>query len=87
MLAGVAEITHLGMSTDEAVLWLFLFACATVTGVVILDVLALRSPGSAKARLDQITGYVDAHRNTVISWILLGGGIWLTARGVIGLVN
>src|SRR4051812_33743428 len=87
MLAGVAEITHLGMSTADAVLWLFLFACATVTGVVILDVLALRSPGSAAARLDKITGYVDAHRNTVISWILLGGGIWLTARGIIGLVS
>jgi hypothetical protein len=87
MLAGVAEITHLGMSTADAVLWLFLFACATVSGVVILDVLALRSPGSAAARLDRITGYVDAHRNTVISWILLGGGIWLTARGIIGLVS
>ena len=48
MLAGVAEITHLGMSTEQAVFWLFLFACATVSGVVILDVLALRSPGSAR---------------------------------------
>ncbi len=87
MLAGVAEITHLGMSTAQAVVWLFLFACATVSGVVILDVLALRSPGSAAARLEQITNYVDAHRNTVISWILLGGGIWLTARGIIGLIG
>jgi len=85
MLAGVAEITHLGMSTGQAVVWLFVFACATVSGVVILDVLALRSPGSAAARLERITDYVDSHRDSVISWILLGGGIWLTARGVIGL--
>ena len=86
MLAGVAEITRGGLGDAESVGVLFLFAVGTVAGVLILEVLALRAPGSAAARLERIQGYVDSHRDTVISWIMLGGGIWLLGRGVLGLV-
>jgi hypothetical protein len=86
MLAGVAEITRGGLGDGEAIAVTFLFALGTVTGVVILEILAFRSPGSAAARLDRIQNYVDSHRDTVISWIMLGGGIWLLGRGVVGLV-
>jgi len=86
MLAGVAEITREGLGDAEAVGVTFLFALATVSGVFILEMLAVRAPGTAAARLDRIQNYVDSHRDTVISWIMLGGGIWLIARGVIGLV-
>ena len=87
MLAGVAEITRAGTGVPESVVWLVLFACATTAGIVILEVLALRSPGSAAARLDRIRGYVDSHRDRVLRWVTLGGGIWLTARGVLGLIR
>ncbi len=87
MLAGVAEIARDDMSVADSLLWIFLFAIATAAGIGVLEVLALRSPGSAAARLDRIRTYVDTHRDTVLSWVLLGGGIWLTARGVIGVLN
>ena len=60
MLAGVAEITRAGGSTAEELAVIVLFALATVSGVVVLEVLALRSPGSAADRLQRIQGYVDA---------------------------
>ena len=85
MLAGIAEITRAGMSTLEALTLELGFAVATALGIATLQLLALRSPGSAAARLDRIRSYVDTHRDSVISWILLAGGIWLTARGVLGL--
>jgi len=86
MLAGVAEITRAGMGTAEALGIVFLFALGTVAGIVVLEILALRAPGSAAARLRRIRGYVDAHRDSVISWIMLGGGLWLLGRGILGLV-
>ena len=86
MLAGVAEITRGGLGDGEAVGVVFLFALGTVAGVAILELRALRAPGSAAARLERIQNYVDAHRASVISWIMLGGGIWLLGRGVLGLV-
>ncbi len=86
MLAGAAEITRGGLGDAEAIGVMFLFALGTVAGVVILEMLALRAPGSAAARLERIQNYVDAHRDTVVSWIMLGGGSWLLARGVLGLV-
>ncbi len=87
MLAGVAEVARDDMGTAESLVWLLLFALATTTGIVLLEILALRSPGSAAARLDRIRAYVADHRDTVLSWILLGGGIWLTGRGIIGIVG
>ena len=86
MLAGVAEITRGGLGDGEAVAVTFLFALGTVLGVLTLEILAMRAPGSAAARLDRIQNYVDSHRDTVISWIMLVGGIWLLGRGVLGLV-
>lgn len=86
MLAGVAEITRAGGSNAEELAVIVLFALATVSGVVVLEVLALRSPESAAARLQRIRGYVDSHRDSIISWITLGGGIWLLGRGILGLV-
>lgn len=87
MIAGGTEIAHLPISTAEGLLWMFGFACATTTGIVTLQVLALRSPGSAAARLERIRNYIARHKDSVLNWVLLGGGIWLTARGVIGLVR
>jgi Sap, sulfolipid-1-addressing protein len=87
MIGGVLEITSSGASTVSSVLALFLFACATATGIVILEVLAWRHPGSAADRLDRIRNYVDEHRYAVLNWIMLGGGVWLIGRGLVGLAN
>jgi hypothetical protein len=47
----------------------------------------LRSPGSAAARLERIRGMVDSHRDSVINWALLVGGLWLIGRGIVGLLR
>jgi hypothetical protein len=87
MIAGGAEIAQVQIPTAEAVVVIVLFAIASAVGIIVLEVLALRSPGSAAARLEQIRTYVATHRDSVVNWALLIGGLWLIGRGVIGLVQ
>ena len=87
MIAGGAEIAQVHIPTAEAVLVIVLFAVASAVGIIVLEVLAIRSPGSAAARLEQIRTYVDTHRDSVVNWALLIGGLWLIGRGVVGLVQ
>jgi len=86
MIAAGAEIARLDIPNAEALLWMFLFALATTAGVVVLEILAIRSPGTAASRLAEIRAYVDNHRNSVINWAYLLGGLFLIYRGLIGLL-
>ena len=86
MIAGGAEIAQAHISVVEALLVILVFALGTAGGIIVLEVLALRTPGSAAARLERIRGYVDSHRDSVINWALLIAGLWLIGRGVIGLI-
>jgi hypothetical protein len=85
MIGGVLEIAANDTNTVSSLVALFVFACATATGIAILEVLAWRNPASAPARLNRIRTYVDSHRYAVINWIMVGGGLWLIGRGLIGL--
>jgi len=86
MIAAGAEVARLDVPVAEAVLWMFLFALATTAGIVVLEILAIRSPGTAANRLDNIRAYVDNHRDSVINWAYLFGGLWLIYRALIGLL-
>jgi hypothetical protein len=87
MIAAMTEIVRADLGTTETLLWAFGFAVATTAGIVTLEVLALRSPGSAAKRLDRLRDYVDNHRNSVINWAYLLGGAWLFFRGLLGLIG
>lgn len=87
MIAGGAEIAHAGLPVAQAVGLSLLFAVLTTAGIVILEVLAWRNPASAPERLHKIENYVSTHRDTVMSWILLIGGIYLLGRGIYGVVS
>ena len=86
MIAAGAEVARLDIPRAEAVLWMVLFAIATTAGIVVLEILAIRSPGSAASRLARIRTYVDNHRDSVINWAYLFGGLFLVYRGLIGLL-
>jgi len=86
MIAAGAEVARLDVPAPEAVLWIFPFALASTAGIVVLEILAVRSPGTAAARLDRIRAYVDNHRDSVINWAYLFGGLWLIYRALIGLL-
>ncbi|HEY5423661.1 MAG TPA: GAP family protein [Ilumatobacteraceae bacterium] len=85
MIAAGAEVARLDIPAAETFLWLVLFALATTAGIVILEILAIRNPGTAAGRLDQIRAYVANHRDSVINWAYLLGGLWLIYRALIGL--
>lgn len=86
MIAAGAEIGRLETGHAEELAWMFAFALATTAGIVVLEILAIRSPGSAADRLDRIRNYVENHRDSVINWAFLLGGLWLFFRGLIGLL-
>lgn len=85
MIAAGAEIARSGMNTAASLVSAVVFACVTAIGIGALEVLALRSPGSAAARLERIRNYVSAHRDPAINLVMLAGGVWLIVRGVLGL--
>ena len=66
--------------------WMVLFAVVTTAGIDVLEVLAIRSPGTAAERLDRIRAYVEQHRDSVVNWLVLFGGLFLVYRGLIGLL-
>ena len=86
MIAAAAQILLLDLGPAESLGWMFLFALATTTGIVVLEVLAWRSPSSAADRLRRLRAYIDGHRDSVINWAYLLGGLWLFFRGLLGLI-
>lgn len=87
MIAGGAEIARAGLPGGQAAGLSLLFAVLTTAGITILEVLAWRNPSSAPERLRKIEEYVASHRDTVVTWIMLFGGIWLLGRGIYGVVS
>ena len=65
---------------------MFAFALATTAGIVVLEVLAWRSPGSAADRLNRLRAYIDSHRDSAINALYLVAGLLLFFRGLLGLV-
>jgi hypothetical protein len=87
MIAGGAEIAKADLGTAEAVLTSVVFAVLTTAGIVVLEILAWRNPGTAADRLHRIEDYVSSHRDSVLSWILLVCGLYLLGKGIYGLVE
>jgi threonine/homoserine/homoserine lactone efflux protein len=85
MIAAGAEVARLDIPNAEALTWMILFAIASTAGIVVLEILAIRNPGTAASRLDRIRAYVENHRDSVINWAYLFGGLFLVYRGLIGL--
>ena len=85
MIAAGAEVARLDVPNAEALTWMILFAIASTAGIVVLEILAIRNPGTAASRLDRIRSYVDNHRDSVVNWAYLFGGLFLVYRGLIGL--
>ncbi len=86
MIAAGAELAKLDIPVAAAMGWMVLFAVVTTAGIDVLEVLAIRSPGTAAERLDRIRAYVEQHRDSVVNWLVLFGGLFLVYRGLIGLL-
>ncbi len=86
MIAAASEILRLELPAGESLAWMFAFALSTTAGIVVLEVLAWRSPNSAVDRLNRLRSYIDNHRDSAINWLYLLGGLWLFFRGLLGLL-
>lgn len=86
MLAAGAYILRLNLPAAQGLAWMFAFALLTTAGLVVLEVLAWRSPGSAVERLERLQNYIRDHRDSVINWAALVGGLWLVSQSAIGLL-
>jgi hypothetical protein len=86
MIAAAAEILRLDLGAGASLAWMFAFALSTTAGIVVLEVLAWRNPNSAVERLNRLRDYIANHRDSVINWLYLLGGLWLFFRGLLGLI-
>jgi hypothetical protein len=86
MIAAAADILRLNLGAGRSLAWMLAFAVSTTAGIVVLEVLAWRSPSSAVERLDRLRSYIADHRDSVINWLYLVAGLWLFFRGLLGLL-
>ncbi len=86
MIAAATTIVRLGLSGAASLAWMFVFALSTTAGIVVLEVLAWRNPGSAVERLNRLRNYINNHRDSVINLLYLVGGLWLLFHAILGLV-
>jgi hypothetical protein len=87
MIAAATELLRSDLGATARLTWMFVFAVATTTGIVVLEVLAVGTPGSARLRLDRMRTYIDDHRDAVVNYLYLLGGLWLFFRGLLGLLT
>jgi threonine/homoserine/homoserine lactone efflux protein len=86
MIAAAADILRLDLGAGKSLAWMLAFAVSTTAGIMVLEVLAWRSPSSAVERLDRLRGYIANHRDSVLNWLYLVAGLWLFFRGLLGLL-
>lgn len=86
MIAAGAAILRPNLAGGQSCAWMFAFARLAVSGIVILEVLAWRSPESAVERLERLRSYISDHRDSVIDRTSLFGGLWLVIPALIALV-
>ena len=86
MIAAGATILRLNLPGAQSFAWMFAFALASTTGLVVLEVLAWRNPASAGERLERLQNYIRDHKDSVINWVALVAGLWLVSRAAIGLL-
>jgi threonine/homoserine/homoserine lactone efflux protein len=86
MIAAGAAILRLNLPGGQSFLWMFTFALVSTIGIVVLEVLAWRNPGSAGERLEHLQNYIRDHRDSVLTWVSLVAGLWLVSRAAIGLL-
>ena len=86
MIAAGAAILRLNLPGPQSFAWMFAFAVVSSTGIVVLEVLAWRNPGSAGERLERLQGYIRDHRDSVLTWASLVGGLWLVGKAAVGLL-
>lgn len=86
MIAAGATILRLNLPAAQGLMWMLLFALMTTVGIVVLEVLAWRSPESAVQRLERLQNYVSTHKDSVINWAALLGGLWLVGQASVGLL-
>jgi hypothetical protein len=82
MIAAASDILRLDLGGAASLAWMFAFALSTTAGIVVLEVLAWRSPSSAVDRLNRIRSYIDNHRDSVLNWLYLIVGLWLFFRAL-----
>ncbi|MFZ4584393.1 MAG: GAP family protein [Acidimicrobiia bacterium] len=87
MLAAAAEVARRHLGVAETMAYMTLFALGTTAGLWVLEVLALRNPNSVQERFERLRAAIDRHRNSVLNWVYLLGGLWLVSSATYGLAT
>lgn len=75
--AGAAGITELHVSSIESYVLLVVFCLVCTSSYLAMELFAVFSPESTKARLDGLRNWIDTHRDQVIVILALVAGLWL----------
>jgi hypothetical protein len=85
--AGAGQIGAAGYGDAEQFLVLLLFAAISTATLIAMEVWALASPEVARHRLHALHGWINAHRQKVITWLLYLVGVWLIIQSTYSLLT
>jgi hypothetical protein len=84
--AGVADIAKAPLGSAASIVALVLFLLLASSALLTLQILAVRSPATARDRLDRLRHFLERNRDTVIVWLALIVGFYLIVKGAAGIV-
>jgi len=85
--AGAADVAAADLSKAASVAQLVIFAIVATASLLAMQIASMASPEAAHARLERLRGWIDRHRNQAITVLAFVVGLWLTAKGIYGLVT
>jgi threonine/homoserine/homoserine lactone efflux protein len=81
--AGVATVTQAKLSQAATWVWLVLFCLLSASTYVVIQILVMRSPESAEARLAAGSKWITDHRDVIIVYASALLGIWLVVHSAV----
>jgi hypothetical protein len=85
--AGATVITQADLSQAGSIVMLVLFCLIATSSLLAMETYAIVDAEAATARLDGLRTWVDRHRDRGIVVLAAGAGLYLVAKGTIGLVT
>ena len=85
--AGATSIVKADVSKAESVVLLVLFCLIATSSLLAMEAYTVIDAEAAKAKLDALQSWVDRNRDKGIVILAVGVGVFLIAKGAIGLIT
>ena len=85
--AGATSMMQVDSSTGSSIVVLVMFCLVATSSLLVMETYTLVSAEAAHAKLDALKSWIDRSRDRVIVYLCVGIGVYMIAKGTIGLIT